>query len=226
MKEQILIVTFTLFYLLGYSQNNEMKYPDFIGQNLSSIENNTDWEILRKAAGDLDNDQLEDLTIILESKDSIPEKRCSGCNSLKKKARIILVLLNKNGDKNVIIQNNRFIARGDEGGMAYYIEPELEIENQLLTIFYQYTRSNQSYTFEFKNGQMVIISAESNGVESASGNFESDKFDFIKGEILTKTGNVSQEADSTGIIKINIKPKSLSDFENMYVWKIAENKYL
>lgn len=226
MKEQILIVTFTLFYLLGYSQNNEMKYPDFIGQNLSSIENNTDWEILRKAAGDLDNDQLEDLTIILESKDSIPEKRCSGCNSLKKKARIILVLLNKNGDKNVIIQNNRFIARGDEGGMAYYIEPELEIENQLLTIFYQYTRSNQSYTFEFKNGQMVIISAESNGVESASGNFESDKFDFIKGEILTKTGNVSQEADSTGIIKINIKPKSLSDFENMYEWKIAENKYL
>lgn len=226
MKEQILIVTFTLFYLLGYSQNNEMKYPDFIGQNLSSIENNTDWEILRKAAGDLDNDQLEDLTIILESKDSIPEKRCTGCNSLKKKARIILVLLNKNGDKNVIIQNNRFIARGDEGGMAYYIEPELEIENQLLTIFYQYTRSNQSYTFEFKNGQMVIISAESNGVESASGNFESDKFDFIKGEILTKTGNVSQEADSTGIIKINIKPKSLSDFENMYEWKIAENKYL
>ncbi len=226
MKDPILTIIFSLLCFLGYSQNNEFNYPNFIGQNLNSIENNSDWEILQKAAGDLNNDQLEDLSIILESKDSIFEKRCFDCYLLKNKPRIILVLLSENGNKIVNIQNNKFIARGDEGGMTNYIEPELKIENHLLTISYQYTRSNQSYTFEFENNQMEIISAESNGVESASGNFENEKFDFKKGEIISKTGNISQENDKTEIIKINIKPKSLSDFQEMYEWEITENKYL
>jgi hypothetical protein len=73
------------------------------------------------------------------------------------------------------------------------LEPKLSIENGLLKIYYQFTRSNQSYTFEFNNNQMVIIHPESNGVESAIGNFENDKYYFKKGEIISETGNISNE---------------------------------
>lgn len=226
MKKRILTILFLVFCVLGYSQNIEFNYPNFIGQSIESVKNNLEWEILQIATGDLNKDGFEDNSLILESKDSVFEKRCSDCFLLKNKARILLVLLNKNGEIKVTIQNNRFIARGDEGGMANYIEPELSIENQFLKIYYQYTRSNQSYTFGFKNNQMEIVFAETNGVESWSGNFESDKYDFLNNVITSEIGNISQDKVKTEIIKINIKPKTLSEFGEMYDWEIAENKYL
>ncbi len=226
MKKRILTLLFLGFFILGYSQNKESIYPNFIGQNLNTIENNSDWGILKKSSGDLNKDGFNDFALILESKDSILEKRCSDCKLLKNKPRIIVILLNQNNFDKVIIQNNKFIARGDEGGMLPLLEPELSIENGLLKIYYQYTRSNQSYTFEFDNNQMLIVKAESNGVHSASGNFENDRYDFKKGEIISETGNVSQEKVETEIIKFNVKPKSLSEFGEMSQWEIIEYKYL
>jgi hypothetical protein len=210
----------------GFSQSDGNQYPNFIGQDLTTIMNSEKWEILDNATGDLNNDGISDSTLILQSKDSIVEKRCESCYRLKAKPRIIIVLLNEHNKSKVITQNNTFIARGDEGGMLPYLEPELSIKDGQLTIFYQYTRSNQSYTFELKGNEMVISSAESNGVHSASGNFENDKFYFSTQEILSTTGNISDDNNNTIIIRFNIKPKSLSEFNEMYDWEIAENKYL
>ena len=226
MKKRLLTLLFLGFFILGCSQNNESIYPNFIGQNLNTIENNSDWEILKKSSGDFNKDGFNDFALILESNGSILEKRCSDCKLLKNKPRIIVILLNQNNIDTAIIQNNKFIARGDEGGMLPHLEPELSIENGLLNIYYQFTRSNQSYTFEFDNNHMVIVKAESNGVHSASGNFENDKYDFKKEEIISETGNISQEKVKTEIIKFDIKPKSLSEFEEMSQWEITENKYL
>lgn len=217
---------FLILSLWGYSQENEPNYPNFIGEQLSFVESHQDWRILQRSTGDLNKDGRNDLALIIESKDSIPEKRCSSCYLRKNKPRIILILLNQDGKQNVVIQNNEFIARGDEGGMAYYIEPEVSITNGLLNIFYQYTRSNQSYTFEFLNGRMQIIGGKSVGAHSASGIFESDEFDFKEGIIITETGHISQEQSKTEILKIDVKPKSLSEFGKMYEWQVAENKNL
>jgi len=226
MKIRILIVLFLSLHILGASQNKESYYPNFIGQHLDSVENNSKWDVLQKVSDDLNKDGHNDFALILQSKDSIPEKRCTACKLLKTKPRIIVVLLNQHDGEKVIIQNNKFIARSDEGGMLPNLGAELTIENGLMTIYYQYTRANQSYTFEFKNDQMEIISAESNGVHSASGNFENDNYDFKKGELISKTGNISQEKVNTKIIKIDIKPKTLSEFKKMYDWEIIENKFL
>lgn len=226
MKKRILTIVSLGFCILGCTQNTESIYPNFIGQNLNTIENKSDWKILQKSSGDLNKDGFNDFALILESKDSILEKRCSDCKLVKNKPRIIVILLNQNSNEIAIIQNNKFIARGDEGGMLPYLEPELSIENELLTIYYQFTRSNQSYVFEFNSNQMIITNAESNGIESASGNFENNKYDFKKGVIISKSGNISQEKVETEIIKFNVKPKALSEFEEMSEWEIAENKYL
>ena len=226
MKKQLSILLIGLLSIWGYSQNSEFEYPNFIGQNLNLVENNPNWLILKKSSGDLNKDGMEDYALILESKDSVFEKRCADCYILKSKPRIILILLDQNEFQKVIIQNNEFIARGDEGGMAPYLEPELSIKNGLLNIFYQYTRSNQSYTFEFTNDQLEIICAEDNGVHSASGNFENNSYDFKEGEIITQTGNISQDHLKTEVTKIDINPKSLSEFGRMYEWEVIEGKYL
>ena len=122
---------------MSFAQNSETIYPNFIGHTLNSIHNNSDWKILVKVEGDLDGDNLNDCVIVLESKDSIIEKRCNDCKSFQQKPRILLVLTFDDDKLQVIIQNNQFIARGNEGGMSPYIEPELTIDNGLLKIFYQ-----------------------------------------------------------------------------------------
>ena len=226
MRKQISTLLIGLLSIWGYSQNSEFEYPNFIGQNLNLVENNPNWLILQKSSGDLNKDGMQDYALILESKDSVFEKRCSDCYVLKNKPRIILVFFNENGNQEVIIQNNRFIARGDEGGMETYIEPELSVTDGLLNIFYQYTRSNQSYTFEFLNNQMEIVYAENNGVQSAAGKFTSDKYIFKEGKIITETGHISHDDSKWETTKIDIKPKSLSEFGKMYQWEVTENKYL
>lgn len=226
MKNRILPVLFLICYVLVYSQNTKSIYPNFIGQNLNTIENNSDWNVLQKASGDLNRDGFKDFSLIIESKDSVSEKRCSDCSFLKNRPRIILVFFTVNDSPEVIFQNNKFIARADEGGMANYIEPELSIKNGLLHIYYQYTRSNQSYTFEFKNDRLEIIGSESMGIHSATGNYKNDKFDFRKGILISETGNISKDEKETKIIKFEAKPKSLSEFEETYQWEVIENKYL
>ncbi len=218
MKKLVLLFLFLSFCILGYSQNTTSFYPNFIGQKLDKIENNEDWKVLQKSTGDLNRDGLNDFALILESKDSILEKRCANCKLLKTKPRIILILLNQNDSDKVIIQNNQFIARGDDGGMLTYLEPELFIENGLMTIYYQFTRFNQSYTFELIDDKMKIIIAESYGVHSASGNFVNDTYDFKKGELISETGNISQEEVKTEILKFNTEPKILSEFGEMFDW--------
>jgi len=208
------------------AQESQYVLPNFLGKNLQSIENNLGWKTIQKAIGDLNKDGFEDFALILESADSIFEKRCNDCKILKNKARIILVLFNKNDSLIVAIQNNKFIARSNEGGMLPYLEPELKIENGKLIIYYQYTRSNQSYTFEWKSNQLLITSAESNDIHATTGNYKFDSFDFKKDEIITRIGNISEEDEKTNILKFSAKPKSLSEFGYMYDWKIIENKFL
>ncbi|MEP6260157.1 MAG: hypothetical protein ABJ092_01170 [Gillisia sp.] len=91
MKKQLSILLIGLLSIWVYSQNSEFEYPNFIGQNLNLVENNPNWLILKKSSGDLNKDGMEDYALILESKDSVFEKRCSSCYVLKNKPRIILV---------------------------------------------------------------------------------------------------------------------------------------
>lgn len=226
MKTRIFTIIISIISFAGFSQSKEFQYPDFKNKVLKNVLSSENWEVLTETTGDLNNDDKEDKVLILQSKDSIKEKRCEFCYFIKNKARIIIVALNQNDKYKIITQNNKFIARGNEGGMLPYLEPELSINDGQLKIYYQYTRSNQSYKFEYKDDDMVIVSAESNGVHSASGNFENDKYDFDENEIISTTGNISDEKEQTKIIKFKAKPKTLSEFEEMGSWKITEFKFL
>lgn len=221
----IFISIFCLASLLCYSQDLPFTYPEFLGKNLSEIEMDKNWLILDKVSGHLNSDNTQDTAIVLESKDSVYEKDCDTCKLNLTKARILIVLLSSKDKLRTTIQNNIFIARDHEGGMAPHISPELYIENHLLTIYYQYTRSSQSYTFAHDHNKLTIINAISSGV-SGTGFYEGNTFDFVAMEILEETGSIEEDILDKRIIPIIAKPKSLSDFQRMYDWEVAENKFL
>ena len=66
MRKRILTLLFLAFCALGYSQSNESIYPNFIGQNLKKVENNSNWKVLNKTSGDLNKDGYNDFALILE----------------------------------------------------------------------------------------------------------------------------------------------------------------
>jgi len=219
-----IILLFISFIISG--QNEESIYPDFKNKTHSEVVENDKWKILVSCHGNLNSDNQKDLVLILESKDSILEKRCNSCKRLKNKIRIILILINDNNVQRVIVQNNVFIARPNEGGMARYIEPEVSILNKHLNIFYQYTRGYTIYTFEKKNDDMLLIKAISSGV--SGGVFEMDNFDFQTMIFTSETSKISEDFTKsvTIPIKLNTGLKKLSEFKEMYEWEVAKNKYL
>lgn len=237
MKRQILLLTvfFNAFVILA--QEKPTEYPDFIGQELTTIEKNEHWSVIEKVTGDLNKDGKDDVAIVIESKEDFIEIRCTDCPTSLSKARIVLVFLHKDDTLKVHTQNNVFIPRSDEGGMSSMIEPELNIEANQLTISQQYTRSDVRYVFELQENQFMMIFSESNSVHAASGDTENCVFDFTKNEIVITKGNISNEEEAfeneeegrkekTTIIKFDKKAKSLSEFGIMHEWEIAEYRYL
>ncbi|WP_420573240.1 hypothetical protein [Kordia sp.] len=226
MKIQIHILFILLFITFGYSQNKTVDYPNFIGKDFESIQKNKDWSIIDQVSGHLNNDSKKDMALVLESKNYINEKRCNDCDVSKNKGRIVLILLDEKEKLVVHTQNNKFIARPDEGGMALSIKPIIVIENREFIIFQQYTRSFQSYTFKFQEQQLNIIRANGGGVDAASGATENNKYDFIKGKLTIQRSNISSKDETTEIVSFNIKPKALSEFKEMYEWEVIKNHFL
>lgn len=226
MKTIILISIFFISNLIFSQDYNN--YPSFKNSSLNEIKENSDWKILQEAKGDLNFDGREDIAVILESKDSIYEKKCEDCYRLKDKPRIIIVLLNENDEYRAISQNNEFIARGGDGVMITYLEPEISIENNKLKIYYQFTRANCTYIFEHNKGSIEIEHFKSVGVESATGNYREHIVDFDKNIVTIKKGHISTdpENDEVRTIPFNKKPKVLEELGRMNSWEIVSDVYL
>jgi hypothetical protein len=111
--------------------------------------------------------------------------------------------------------------------MLPYLEPEIKIFNQELSIYYQYTRSNTKYNFKFINKELHLISASDNYTHSATGNYEHNIYNFIKRNLTTISGNISknENIEKHKEIKLNTL-KKLSELGVMYDWEVVENKFL
>ncbi|PZX49155.1 hypothetical protein [Algoriphagus chordae] len=226
MKFNVLLLIFTLIYDQGMSQNIGGALPDFRGQTIETLRLVSGWEELLSVSGDLNADQKLDLAIVLESTEDMTEGRCEECLATKSKPRVLLILLDMDGQQEVILQNNEFIARSDEGGMISNLIPELKIDGGILEISYEFVRSEVSYYFKFFDADMQIVGAKTNGISAGSGDSHYQEFDFYKGIIMSRSGNISGENESNTSIKIKEAPKGISDFGRMFEWEVAEGIFL
>ncbi|CAL2087108.1 Lipoprotein [Tenacibaculum sp. 190524A05c] len=223
-KKILLQITFILSGIVTYSQTNSI-YPDFTKHSLNKVVKEENWKVLIKVEGSLNKNKQKDVVLVLESKDSLIEQRI-GERARKNLPRILVVFL----DDKIIVQNNTFIARGDEGGMLLNLKPEISIDKDELIIYYQYTRGNQSYTFKMVKNNLCLIKAQSHDVHSSSGDTEGMFYDFKKKSLTITKGNISSasEKDEKEIYTIELKNglKKLSEFAEMYKWEVLEGRYL
>ncbi|MAZ27830.1 MAG: hypothetical protein CL868_12235 [Cytophagaceae bacterium] len=213
--------TLFLFLLSCAKAQETVKFPYFQNNTLEDVLDNDDWEVLKRVDGDLNDDSQDDVALILQSKDSVYEKRCESCKLKSTKARILLVFVSKEDSQKLISQNNDFIIRGDEGGMAPYIEPEISIDEGVLKIDNQFTRSRIVYNAKFMDGEFVVSSVSSSGTTAATGAFENHEIDFEKGIIHETKGFIDEEEFEEKTLPLTASPKKLSEFSEMMNWEIA-----
>jgi hypothetical protein len=210
-----------LFILVSFkSQENDFVYPDF--QAKMSKAAAAKWKILKKTIGDINQDGIQDMAVIYETRDSVEQYRCTSEYKTKIPARVIAMYLNDGIRFKKILQNNDFIARADEGGMLPFLEPEISISKNELLILFQYTRSNTSYSFKLLNDSLRLISAFSGGVSSpGAGSTEFNTFDFIKKWIIQEKGFVYSDTSKTDTIRFHIdRLKTLNELKCMYTYEV------
>ncbi|MFY7671771.1 hypothetical protein ACOSP6_11855 [Tenacibaculum sp. MEBiC06402] len=222
--KRLLEVVLILSVLFAYSQDDKT-YPEFLNYSLEKLSIYKNWNVLTKVEGFLNKNEIKDAVLVLESKDNIGEQR-AGDKVRKNTARILVVLV----DGRVVVQNNTFIARGDERGMMSNLKPEIHFDNYQFTIYYQYTRGNQSYRFEMIENNVCLVGAETNSVHAASGDLEELVYDFKKKKLTIKSGNISEDSkeDKEEVlnIKLNNGLKKLSELTEMYEWEVLKDRYL
>lgn len=171
-----------IFLLIGssaFGQYSKIKYPNFTGESLYQVSHTKGWVIIEKAKGYLNSDHEVDFAVILQSGTHHFVSCKVSAKLLADEQRIILVLMSKNGQPTVTIQNNKFIARPDEGGMLCYLKPHISIKNHQLKILYQYTRASMRYYFEYKSHHLLLVRAFYAGA-SGGGYYSSDSINFKK----------------------------------------------
>ena len=173
----------------------------------------------------MNNDRVKDVAIVIQTKDSILEKRCNSCYASYKKGRILLILLSKGIDTTVVFQHNTFIARPDEGAMVPNLEPDLSIEQNKLTIDYQYVRGHTSYIFKLTQNDLELIAAKSSGVSGE--NISNIDFNFETMTLIDTEGKIGEDSSKVDTIHLPFsKMKRLSEMKVMYDWEVIKNIFL
>ena len=174
--------------------------------------------ILDSASGDLNNDHLTDIAVILQHKDSVTLINIDE-DTVITQPRILIILLKTNTDNSFPLseQNNSFILKHDNSAMDEPFQ-ELNVMNGILEIkfhlFYNmgswYT-SIASYRFRLQKGEFVLIGADHFSIHRATLDFEDYSFNFLtKKRSLTK-GNDSTGKLTTMEITKNLSIKSIED---------------
>ncbi len=218
----------TLFLTVSLFMNGQSEavvFPDFVGKTVEEVVNDPDWIVLQLVAGDLDKDSHIDYVVLLEKKDN-PTQNINDWKDRKSLPRILLVTHHDNGQNSVQIQNNKFIALANDGGMLPYLEPEMTIENNNLKIYYQFTRSNCWYLFGFDDECLKILYSESSGVHSATGDYERRVIDFRTGKATLETGNISDEHFKKKIQTFEVESRCLSALGEMFEWEVISGFHL
>ncbi len=145
----------TLFFVsistsIGVQAEKKQNPSDFIPHG---------YVLNEKIVGDLNQDGLEDIALIIKgtNKENIVINRFD--NEVDRNRRGIIVLLNKNGHYELATQNcDCFYSENEDGGIYYAPELSVYIETGDLIINYNHGRyGHWQYTFRYQNANFELI---------------------------------------------------------------------
>ena len=203
MKRKLLFTLslFLIFSIFSFGENFPEKAKNIDGFIPKG------WKTVLSAKGDLNNDKLEDVAIIIEKTDkaNIVKNENLGSEYLNLNPRILLVLFKqKNGSYILAGKNDKgFIkSEGDKENPALMDTLDnISIKNNILKIKFNYFLSagswsvtQNTFTFRFQNKKFELIGFDNNSYMRNSGNQEEFSINFSTNKVKITTGeNISDE---------------------------------
>lgn len=203
MKRKLLFTLslFLIFSIFSFGENFPEKAKNIDGFIPKG------WKTILSAKGDLNNDKLEDVAIIIEKTDkaNIVKNKNLGSEYLNLNPRILLVLFKqKNGSHILASKNDKgFIkSAGDKENPALMDTLDnISIKNNILKIKFNYFLSagswsvtQNTYTFRFQNKKFELIGFDNNSYMRNSGNQEEFSINFSTNKVkITTGGNMFDE---------------------------------
>jgi hypothetical protein len=144
-----------------HSPQQAKKPSDFVpeGYVIHQYEGGTFTGGMQEIKGDLDNDGLADIVLIIKGTDKANFIKDKSRGELDRNRRGIIVLLNKKDHYKLALKNyNCFSSENEDGGV--YLAPELDvsIEKGNLNIHYAHGRYGYwGYTFRYQNSDFELI---------------------------------------------------------------------
>lgn len=158
-KTPIFLITLLAILNFGYA-NTKQNVKDFVPKG---------YKIFETISGDINKDGNEDLVLIIKGtnrKKKIVKDKYLGM--LDRNRRGIIVLIKKNGQYELALNNlTCFSSEHEDGGVYYAPVLSIEIKKGNLYVLYEHGRyGNWTYTFRYQNSNFELIgfdASESNG---------------------------------------------------------------
>jgi hypothetical protein len=186
----------------------------------------TGYVLFKQIMGDLNADGVEDCVLVIKGTDSKQIITDENHEKVDRNRRGIIVILNKNGYYEAVVNNvNCFSSEHEDGGVYFAPELSVTITNGNLIMHYAHGRYGYwAYTFRLQNLDLELIGydqSENKGpvVEKHT----SINFISLKKQTKVNTNsNASEEAEVvfketwSSVIKVNsIKLSEIKDFDSL-----------
>jgi hypothetical protein len=195
------------------------------------------WKVIDSIKGDLNNDKVEDLALVLEFYAAVKESRAYGDNESEivvelQKPRMLAVYFKQGKNYKLALQNNDFILRSEEGGaMGDPLRP-MAITNNTLVLNYEGGAGwkwKLNYAFKHIGGVWQLIKAVNLSFQDGSDQMTKKEYDFLnkKKKVITGKPTNSDTANQTEVTALTgLKTKTFATFKKPWTWQISPDEFL
>lgn len=208
------------------------------GKTIASLVPPT-WKVIDSVRGDLNNDNISDLALVLEFYRPVKENRAYGDNETEiitevQKPRILAIYFRRSasGAYKLVTQNNNFILRSEEGGgMGDPIRP-LRIDSNALSLNFEgggNWRWKLFYTFKYQDKEWQLTKANNYTWHTGSGEMNDKQYDFVNKKRVTRSGNIADKgpANETFEQALNIETlRTFTSFKKPWTWQLSPDEFL
>lgn len=237
MKHTFLIL-FSLFLIKGtFAQT--FKFPELPQQGKLANLVPSNWKIIDSVSGDLNNDGIKDLALILEFYRPVKESRAYGDNTTEiiteiQKPRILAIYFRRSatGSYKLVTQNNNFILRSEEGGISGDPLRAAVIKDNKLNLSFEgggNWRWKLNYAFKYSHGEWVLENANNYAYNEESGEMTDRQYDFLKQKKTTISGKIHNRSTGNQSVEQafpNKTPRTFNNFKKPWTWEITDGEYL
>lgn len=232
----------TIFLLLiavsGSAFSQSFKYPlmNAQGKTIKALIP-PQWKVVDSAYGDLNNDKVDDLALIIEFYAAVKENRAYGDNTTElitelQRPRILAVYFKTGRNYRIVTQNNNFVLRSEEGGaMGDPLRPMSINENKLSLAFEGggTWRWKLGYSFKYLNKDWQLTNANNYSYHSTSGEMNEKQYDFLAKKRVVTIGQTNNGPLTNETTEQPLTLKALRTFANFkkpWTWELGPDEYL